>query len=72
MVQKIWHADLVTKEVPVTNPFLLENFLTSEIEISKWNSEGLPSNELSIQNAILTTRASRFPLCIDPQLQVRN
>ncbi|CAM6084343.1 unnamed protein product [Calypogeia fissa] len=71
MVQKIWHADLVTKEVPVTNPFSLEN-LTSEIEISKWNSEGLPSNELSIQNAILTTRASRFPLCIDPQLQAIN
>ncbi|EFJ08822.1 hypothetical protein SELMODRAFT_131043 [Selaginella moellendorffii] len=69
LIQNIWLADIQSKELPCTDPFFLENILTSEVEISKWNSEGLPSNELSIQNGILTTRASRFPLCIDPQMQ---
>ncbi|KAJ7569126.1 hypothetical protein O6H91_01G062100 [Diphasiastrum complanatum] len=72
LIQDVWLSDLKHKEIPVTNPFSLEILFTSEVEISRWNSEGLPSNELSIQNGILTTRASRFPLCIDPQMQAIN
>lgn len=36
---------------------------------TRWNSEGLPFDEVSIQNGILTMRSSRYPLCIDPQQQ---
>ena len=44
----------------------------SDVETTLWSSEGLPSDELSIQNGILTVRANRWPLCIDPQMQAVN
>lgn len=69
MVYEMWQADVVENGFPVTQPFRLEALLTSDVEMTQWASEGLPSDELSIQNGILTTRASRWPLCIDPQMQ---
>lgn len=49
----------------------LEALLMDEGEAAQWATEGLPADELSVQNGILTTRSSRFPLCIDPQMQVQ-
>ncbi|KAG2470484.1 DYH10 protein, partial [Polypterus senegalus] len=72
MVYQVWLQDVLDREVPVSKPFRIENLLTDDVEISRWGSEGLPPDELSVQNGILTTRASRFPLCIDPQQQALN
>ncbi|XP_009299843.1 dynein axonemal heavy chain 10 [Danio rerio] len=72
MVYKVWQADVLERGIPLSQPFRIENLLTDEVEISRWGSEGLPPDELSVQNGILTTRSSRFPLCIDPQQQALN
>lgn len=64
-----WKVDLIEKELPNKEDFQLDTFLTNEVEVAKWASDGLPSDELSVQNGILTTFASRWPLCIDPQTQ---
>ena len=45
------------------------NFLVDQGTIGEWSLEGLPSDDLSIQNAIMVTRSSRFPLMVDPQGQ---
>jgi len=66
MIFEHWKKDLQAKEIPNSEIFKLETFLTNEVEVSRWTSEGLPSDELSIQNGILTNFSSRWPLCIDP------
>lgn len=72
MVYEDWQSDVIERNIPLTQPFRLENSLTNDVEISKWTSENLPPDELSVQNGILTVRASRFPICIDPQQQALN
>nr|XP_044631957.1 dynein axonemal heavy chain 10 isoform X1 [Equus asinus] len=72
MVNRVWQDDILDREIPLSQPFRLESLLTDDVEISRWGSQGLPPDELSVQNGILTTRASRFPLCIDPQQQALN
>lgn len=69
---RIWQSDVINRSIPFTQPFKLEEILTDDVEISRWVNEGLPPDELSIQNGILVTRASRWPLCIDPQMQAVN
>ncbi|CAG5116362.1 unnamed protein product, partial [Candidula unifasciata] len=72
LINDIWLTDIREKEIPLSASFRIEDLLTTDVEISRWSSEGLPPDELSVQNGILTMRASRFPLCIDPQQQALN
>ncbi|XP_049877279.1 dynein axonemal heavy chain 10 [Pectinophora gossypiella] len=72
MIYEDWMGDILERGIPLTTPFTIEKNLTNEVEVSGWNSQGLPPDELSVQNGILTIRASRFPLCIDPQTQALN
>ncbi|KAG9392138.1 Dynein heavy chain and region D6 of dynein motor [Carpediemonas membranifera] len=49
--------------------FTLDAVLGDPVEIREWGQQGLPSDPLSVSNAIITTKARRWPLCIDPQGQ---
>ncbi|KAF0719904.1 Aste57867_701 [Aphanomyces stellatus] len=64
-----FYTDVTSRKLPLTDPFRLESSLTNDATIQKWVAEGLPADEHSVQNGILTTKSSRFPLCIDPQQQ---
>jgi dynein heavy chain len=58
--------DLNEKKIPNTDELELTNFLVDEQTVGDWNMEGLPTDDLSIQNGIMVTRSSRYPLMIDP------
>jgi len=43
--------------------------LTSEADIARWNTQGLPADPVSSENGTIVKNSSRWPLIIDPQLQ---
>jgi dynein heavy chain len=49
--------------------FSLQNMLSDPLSIREWNYAGLPADDLSIDNAIITVKSKRWPLIIDPQMQ---
>jgi dynein heavy chain len=54
------------RNVPLTFGLDLVSFLVDEATIGEWNLQGLPKDDLSIQNGIMVTNSSRYPLFIDP------
>lgn len=69
MLRDTWSTDAAGRAIPLTAPLRLEALLTTSVEVAQWAGEGLPGDELSVQNGLLTTRANRWPLCIDPQVR---
>ncbi|KAH8374139.1 hypothetical protein KR200_007763, partial [Drosophila serrata] len=57
------------KMIPISANVNIIESLTDRSQIGEWNIQGLPTDELSIQNGIIATKAMRFPLLIDPQSQ---
>ena len=68
-VERDFRRDLLERNIPVTPALDLTQFLVDMGTIGDWNNEGLPTDQLSIQNGIMVTRSSRFPLLVDPQGQ---
>merc|ERR1719473_2560905 len=67
--QEQFLADTHQRGVPASEKVDLVAFLVDQGTIGEWNLEGLPSDDLSVQNGIMVTRSSRFPLMVDPQGQ---
>jgi len=61
--------DLKERDIPLSKGIDLTTFLVDAGTIGDWNIAGLPTDPLSIQNGILVTRSTRYPLLIDPQGQ---
>lgn len=64
-----WATRCSDLQIPCSGEFTLVRVLADPFEIRQWNTEGLPRDSLSTENAILVTRGRRWPLMIDPQDQ---
>eukprot|EP00919_Chromeraceae_sp_WS-2016_P024794 GHVR01058592.1.p1 GENE.GHVR01058592.1~~GHVR01058592.1.p1 ORF type:complete len:1591 (-),score=375.53 GHVR01058592.1:134-4906(-) len=56
-------------QVPCSEKVNMIDFLVDEGTRGEWILEGLPADDLSVQNGIMVTRSSRYPLMVDPQGQ---
>ncbi|XP_046493196.1 dynein axonemal heavy chain 8 [Neodiprion pinetum] len=69
LLQKNWFEFLHSRKIPVSVTINIVDSLTDSATTGEWNLQGLPNDELSIQNGIIVTKSTRYPLLIDPQLQ---
>ncbi|XP_040552361.1 dynein axonemal heavy chain 5 isoform X2 [Gallus gallus] len=65
----LWKKEMNNNKIPYSNDLNLTSMLVDNATVSEWNLQGLPNDDLSIQNGIIVTKASRYPLLIDPQGQ---
>ncbi|KAF5834390.1 hypothetical protein DUNSADRAFT_8976 [Dunaliella salina] len=70
LVHEKWLPDLIERAIPMSQGVMPLDLLTDDSTKARWANEGLPTDPLSIENGAIMTNASRWPLMIDPQLQV--
>lgn len=66
---KGWEKQLQKHRIPFTGDLNITTLLVDGVTVGEWNLQGLPSDDLSVQNGIIVTKATRYPLLIDPQGQ---
>ena len=65
-----WVKLCVERGIPCSGEdFSLLTVLGDQVQMRDWAIEGLPNDFLSIENAIIMSKATRWPLMIDPQGQ---
>ncbi|CAI9729037.1 dynein heavy chain 5, axonemal-like [Octopus vulgaris] len=66
---KIWKNEMSQANIPFSEDLNIVAMLAENSTITEWNLQGLPNDELSIQNGLIVNEAARYPLLIDPQGQ---
>ena len=64
-----WSQRCKELDIPVSTGMTLISVMADPYEIRQWNTDGLPRDQVSTENAILVTRGRRWPLMIDPQVE---
>lgn len=73
-MQNSWIEQFVSAGLLASNSerFSLLSFLSSEGQLLRWKAQGLPTDKLSSENAIVILKSEVNPLIIDPSSQATN
>ena len=69
LAQNIWLPDLEAREIKTSEGIEPLTMLTDAAAIASMNNEGLPADKISVENGVIISSCTRWPLIIDPQLQ---
>ena len=64
----LWTAECQKHDIPCSAEFRMAAVLGEPVQIRDWVIQGLPNDSFSIDNAIIVSKARRWPLLIDPQV----
>lgn len=68
-LSQMWVAECKRLEIPSGENFDFITCLGDAYQLREWNINGLPRDDVSLENGIIVTQSSRWPLMIDPQEQ---
>ena len=68
-LMKEWEGNLESMSIPKTKDLRIISELVDNVTAGEWALQGLPVDDLSLENGIITTKATRYPLMVDPQEQ---
>lgn len=68
-LEEEWVKKISELGIKVQPGMTMKGLLEDPVLIKTWNAASLPSDNLSIENAIIIFRSRRWPLMIDPQNQ---
>jgi dynein heavy chain len=66
-----WLEMVLKVGIPTSQNYTLQNTLAQPVEVRQWNINGLPTDDVSIDSAVMVKYGSRWPLMIDPQEQAK-
>jgi dynein heavy chain len=64
-----WYNKITELGVKIATNISMKEILEDPVQTKTWTANSLPSDNLSIENAIIMFKSRRWPLMIDPQSQ---
>ena len=64
-----WVKMLGDYNIAASETVSLQEVLGEQVKIVNWTSNGLPSDDFSVENGIIMDYSDRWCLCVDPQMQ---